>query len=226
MSEQEPSPPSEEPSPPSEIVPQADGGDVDDDSAITTTTGFAKVLPPATWKTPNPGVVTDVVTRWWATHDMIERLIYLKPAIDLMAANEQLGGHGLSNHNWVHLADMLKVMEPFKDAQLMLEGDKYVTSSIVLPAVGHVRKRLTTLSNQAGDSPSKTLATEMLDDFETRWGKANEPVLLAMFSVVRGTARLVFIQLSALLLSLILGSRGCSGLIREAGMQSRIMLSF
>ena len=39
------------------------------------------------------GIVNDVVTRWWSTYDMIERLLVLKPAINYMGAEGQLGGN-------------------------------------------------------------------------------------------------------------------------------------
>ena len=126
-------------------------------------------------------VVADVVTRWWATHAMITRLILLKPSINRMKEQNQLGKTVLEEVDWDILADIVKVLAPFKGAQKRLEGDKYVSSSWVAPAIGIVRTRLTDLANQPthpqnGDPPSKVLAKAMLSDFEDRWGKSTDPM--------------------------------------------------
>jgi len=68
------------------------------------------------------GVVDDVVTRWWSTFDMISRLLELRPAIDIMATEGQLGDMDpLSVNDWNHLRDISLVLKPFKEAQKHLE---------------------------------------------------------------------------------------------------------
>ena len=84
-------------------------------------------------------VITDVVTRWWSTYSMIDRLLELRPAINLMGTEGHLGDCPLLvNDDWSKLENMLKVLKPFKGAQKLLEGDSYVTSSWVPQAISHV----------------------------------------------------------------------------------------
>ena len=109
---------------------------------------------------------------------MIARLLELKPAIDLMAADNQLDSlDPLTQNDWDNLHNISLVLKPFKDAQKLLEGERYVSSSWVIQAVNHIRKRLKAMS--ADDQPetaSKVLAASLLDDFEASWRADNEPV--------------------------------------------------
>lgn len=117
------------------------------------------------------GVIDDVVTRWWSTYDMISRLIELKSAIDIMSTEGQLGTvDPLFIHDWAHLHDISLVLKPFKESQKLLEGDKYVTASLVAQALKFIKDKLKALSQ--GNQPenaSKALADRLIGDFETRW---------------------------------------------------------
>jgi hypothetical protein len=121
-------------------------------------------------------VVTDVCTRWWSTHAMIERLLHLKPAIDAMVADNQVGAYGLEQRDWAILKDVMQVLAPFKFCQKQLEGDKYVTCSWVLPAINICRKELSRHSVSEENSVSKTMSLQLLSDFEKCWGRMEDPL--------------------------------------------------
>jgi len=124
------------------------------------------------------GVVTDVVTRWWATFNMIARLLDLKLAIDALTAANELGScEPLTPADWANLHDIMEVLKPFKEAQKLLEGDKYVTASWVAQAVHHIRVKLTKLGDpEMPESASRTLAASLLVDFNVRWRNSGEAV--------------------------------------------------
>jgi hypothetical protein len=71
----------------------------------------------------NPlGMITDVVTRWWSTHDMVQRLIELKTSVNLLHVQNQLGKCvPLTLTDWANLKNLLKILKPFKDAQKFWE---------------------------------------------------------------------------------------------------------
>jgi len=118
-------------------------------------------------------VVTDVVTRWWATCDMIERVLVIKPAIKVMEEDRQFGNlERLEESDWNNLEITMLVLLPFKEGQELMEGSKCVTASLVAHAVKHIRERLTNLTCAEKDSVGKTLATCLLGDFECRWRTA------------------------------------------------------
>ena len=63
---------------------------------------------------------------------MCERLIHLQPALAAMALDNRLPESNLLNEmDWMTIMEVHKMLKPFKDSQELLEGDKYVTLSIL-----------------------------------------------------------------------------------------------
>jgi hypothetical protein len=78
------------------------------------------------------GMIVDVVTRWWSTYSMCERLIYLQPALAALAVDNKLPDYILLNEtDWKILRQVHQLLKPFKIAQKLLEGDKYVMLSLL-----------------------------------------------------------------------------------------------
>ena len=94
------------------------------------------------------GVKADVVTRWWSTHDMIERLLILKDPIKMMTAEGKLGAkdnknwESLIEDDWANLDLIMQLLKPFKEVQENLEGETYLTGSWVVHCVGEVMEDL------------------------------------------------------------------------------------
>jgi len=94
------------------------------------------------WVLPN-----DVKTQWWSTYTMLECHLELKPAIQDMFLHEfqnhelrnkatPLEAFELSKDDFQQLEDIVYVLAPFKVAQEALEGDRYITLSL-LPLLIH-----------------------------------------------------------------------------------------
>jgi hypothetical protein len=83
------------------------------------------------------GVVVDVVTQWWSTYSMCERLLYLQPALAAMAVDKNKLAYLilLNETDWKKIRQAHQLLKPFKDAQKLLEGDKYVTLSLLPIAI-------------------------------------------------------------------------------------------
>jgi zinc finger BED domain-containing protein 1 (E3 SUMO-protein ligase ZBED1) len=81
----------------------------------------------------NPvNVIQDVVTRWWSTYAMLERLKHLKIYIQMMVReNLLLPTINLSNEQWMIVEDVCAILVPFKNVQQIMEGEKYVTISLI-----------------------------------------------------------------------------------------------
>jgi hypothetical protein len=120
-------------------------------------------------------VVTDVVTRWWSTYSMIDRLLWLKVPISIMIVSNQCPV--LSNDDWKYLVEIRDVLHPFMKAQKMLEGEKYVTSSWVLETIQSLRRGLesatTALPSNKYDKVAHNLAKVLLKDLNCRWGESS-----------------------------------------------------
>ncbi|KAG7367552.1 hAT family C-terminal dimerization domain containing protein [Nitzschia inconspicua] len=132
------------------------------------------------------GVVAEIVTRWWSTLAMVERLLELKEPIDLMFVDSQLGDcQRLEGADWDNLKLVAELLKPFKEAQKMLEGDTYVTASMVPLAVKKLRGSLMSLASPENSTTSRPFAQALLRDFEDRWRKASEPTFVGV--VQQGT---------------------------------------
>lgn len=105
---------------------------------------------------------------------MCQRLLRLKPYIVLMQGEETnipLEYH-LNDGHWRIISDVVQILEPFMKAQKLLEGEKFVTISLVPPIIGKIRSNLMEATENDGHTPHvKTIARKMLLDFNTRWGQ-------------------------------------------------------
>ncbi len=117
---------------------------------------------------PNPPgtFVSDVVTCWWSTQAIVDCLLWMKPAIDVMAKDDQLGYAVLDAADWQNLKVVMQVLEPFKTAQMFLESDKYIPLSWALPAIKKCRVKLAKFATDQEESARKTLASNPRQDFE------------------------------------------------------------
>jgi zinc finger BED domain-containing protein 1 (E3 SUMO-protein ligase ZBED1) len=116
------------------------------------------------------GVVTDVVTRWWSTLDMLERMIKLKPFIVMLRAQGDLKDIAkMEDADWDNINEIAQVLRPFREAMNTMEGSKYVTASSVAATVKFIRKTLKAAAGDPHDTARKRIAKVLLDDFELRW---------------------------------------------------------
>ena len=127
-------------------------------------------------KTPL-AVIQDVVTRWWSTYSMCERLITIKLYIQLLLNKNPQIPH-LSETHWTIIEALVKVLEPFMHIQKVLEGQKYVNISLIPFLLSKARTYLdTTIAKYYAPDASQSileLLQKMRRDFIDRWG-SGEP---------------------------------------------------
>jgi len=132
--------------------------------------------------------IQDVTTRWWSTYSMCERLLRLRPYLLLMEAEGVLTKN-LTDQQWLIVKDTTALLEPFMCAQRLLEGECYVTVSMIAYIIWKVRSGLA----GAMESPQSTahvrrLATQMNNKFEEFWG-AGDPGTVATEHLTYGPRR-------------------------------------
>lgn len=118
---------------------------------------------------PHPQtVVADVATRWWSTYNMCNRLLQLKIYFHVMSEQHGLTLN-LNDAEWGELKLINDLLKPFMHIQRILEGEKYVTGSLVLLLISIARNNLKKMvalnSPLLGDQ-----AAALLSDFNSRWG--------------------------------------------------------
>ena len=132
----------------------------------------------------NPvNVVQDVVMRWWSTLAMLDRLFELRESLVLFAdrhsfpsaKSNEVAIRMLTRDEWESLNLLRTVLRPFKVAQQMLEGNKYVTSSWVPYIVYKVQDELTKMTDETkNNNPSvRSLASSMLVKFNEIFGNSS-----------------------------------------------------
>jgi hypothetical protein len=139
---------------------------------------------------PTLDLKADVVTRWWSTQTMLDRLSVLREALALYAlkqkfpANQQAPFEWLDDEEWDALEILKKLLEPLKFAQNLLEGQKYVTSFLVPYIVTIINIEMESVStffkaNSSIREIAEAMQSKMSDIFGT-------PETMFSATIVRG----------------------------------------
>mmetsp|Transcript_14268 Transcript_14268/g.23731 ORF Transcript_14268/g.23731 Transcript_14268/m.23731 type:complete len:167 (-) Transcript_14268:105-605(-) len=116
------------------------------------------------------GVIQDVTTRWWSTYQMTSRLCRLQHIIGQMA-QDNLIACNLTDEQWKILKQINDILEPFMATQKALEGEKYVTCSLIPYLVNHLRTSINeAIGRHTNNQPVLHLLNLMKTDFEVRFG--------------------------------------------------------
>jgi len=141
-------------------------------------------------------LLSDVKTRWWSTHTLLERVLCLKDALNYVFDNEfrfrnevstltTLESMRLTDEDFQSLHNVLYVLTPFKDAQKALEGEQYVNISLSPLAINNLHTSLLNCEasvDQETEGSLYQLIQTMIDDFNRRWGER----CIYLSSTVRG----------------------------------------
>ncbi len=118
--------------------------------------------------------IKDVVTRWWSTYSMIERLLRLKIYLAILEEKGDLTIN-LTEVQWNIVADLKALLKPFMIAQRLLEGQAYVTISLVPFMIYKIRKDLTfAVQDQNATRHVIAVGTKMLNKLNETFGTGAE----------------------------------------------------
>jgi hypothetical protein len=124
-----------------------------------------------------PVQVQDVTTRWWSTYTMCERLLRLKLYLNLMQDGGDLTCN-LTESQWCILSDLHILLRPFMIAQKLMEGEAYVTISLIPYMIYKIRKGLqSAIKKLTASHYVRSIATEMLVVFNTHFGQGEAGTL-------------------------------------------------
>ncbi len=80
-------------------------------------------------------ILQDVKTRWWSTYCMLKRLRFLQEAISHYIVDNPEVSDTLTAQEWKVFHQIKITLETMAFWQRVLEGDKYVTDSLVPVAI-------------------------------------------------------------------------------------------
>ncbi len=119
---------------------------------------------------PPKKMIQDVVTRWWSTFAAIDRAIYLKKAINGLCATGEVDCEKLSDNDWESLEQQQSVLYPMAFFQRVLEGESYVTGSMVPSAAFHIWRMLkASFDDTRKRDGVRALSKVLLDDLDSRF---------------------------------------------------------
>ena len=115
--------------------------------------------------------IQDVKTRWWSTYSMINRLLLLKPYISYLCSQPDVEVTNLNDAQWKLLGDIVIILEPFMLAQKLLEGETYVTLSLVVSIIEGLRKQLARAASNVDNSAYvQSMLSALTQSFTAEWG--------------------------------------------------------
>ena len=118
--------------------------------------------------------IQDVVTRWWSTYSMVERLLRLKMYFAILQEEGDLDSN-LTDQQWKIIADLKVLLQPFMIAQRLLEGESYVTVSLIPYIIYKIRKGLTSaINNEHSSEHVISTGRKMLQKFNETFGTGVE----------------------------------------------------
>lgn len=128
-------------------------------------------------------LIQDVVTRWWSTHASNERALHLQKAIKGLIATSQVTCEVLMEDEWRALGEIEAALRPLAFFQSVLEGESYVSGSLVPLAMFNIRRQLNDIVDDQGTMDGvRKLATALLDDFDIRFKPNKDDNNLLTFS--------------------------------------------
>jgi hypothetical protein len=174
---------------------------------ITHFTSSSQAMAKLLAKQTNPGrelkPIQDVTTRWWSTHSMVERLLRLKMYLAILEDEGELNCN-LTEQQWVVCSELQKLLEPFMIVQRLLEGQTYVTISLIPYVIFKLRKNLEELLNSPMSSNHvRAISQKMADKLVQIFGTGVEGTVAVAHLPEGRNRRPVGIQIHTLLASLL-----------------------
>jgi hypothetical protein len=107
---------------------------------------------------------------------MCERAVRLRIYVAAMVQEERLDAHkNLSDQQWKDIEQFLIILKPFMLAQRLLEGEKYVTISLVPTIIFHIRQQLIAASvNEDFSQHIRFITKSLLVSFNAQWGDGSD----------------------------------------------------
>ena len=117
-------------------------------------------------------ILQDVKTRWWSTYRMLKRLRFLREAIAHYFVDypEEADTVTITAQEWKICYQIEITLRTMGFWQRVLEGEKYVTGSLVPLAIYSIRQSfLQVIASEASEQAVKELTRILLNDFDRRY---------------------------------------------------------
>lgn len=126
-------------------------------------------------------LIQDVETRWNSEFDMMKRLLELRTALGAVLSFPNMP-KSISNDEWDIIEMYTEALGPFKEATVLMSGEKYPTLSSYIPIVKGLKKATEDFVNENAGKKCSNLGKKLLSAVKARFTDIceNEAFLLAM----------------------------------------------
>ena len=117
-------------------------------------------------------ILQDVKTRWWSTYRMLKRLRFLREAISHYFVDypEEADAVAITAQEWKIYYQIEITLKTMGFWQRVLEGEKYVTGTLVPLAIYTIRQSfLQVIASEASKQAVKELTRILLNDFDRQY---------------------------------------------------------
>jgi hypothetical protein len=115
----------------------------------------------------------DVPTRWWSSFDMCSTLDRLRGNIESLSQRNIIN-QNLTSSEWAIIEILSIILQPFYEVQKMLEGQNYITISMVPCLITMLRENIDQILVEFQGGPIHNAAEAMKSKFEEKWGSGQD----------------------------------------------------
>jgi hypothetical protein len=127
-------------------------------------------------------LIQEVSTRWNSTYYMIQRFLELQEIINQIVNRNTTAPIMTTARDSETLTEVLHLLQPLEAATKEISGQQYTTSSLIIPLIYNLQKRISNLAPQSDFG--KSLKSSPLFHCEKRFGSAEKVQLLAIATLL------------------------------------------
>ena len=127
---------------------------------------------------PSLTVIQECPTRWWSMLKMLMRIVKLWTSLASTIVQAERPDLMLSEYDIIDIKGIIALLQPFKQISETLEGEKYVTVSMIKSFIDKIQKHLQPMAHDT--SLIKKMKEPMLDKLLTR--HSGEAINIIKFS--------------------------------------------
>lgn len=113
--------------------------------------------------TSNVCPILDVPTRWNSTQAMLKTAIKQEKGLELLCENEpKLSSYKLTEHEWILVKGVQRILKMFKKVSDLLCGEKYATLPVVIVTLNLIVDKIEEETKRLNDKVDRSLTDEAL----------------------------------------------------------------
>ncbi|KAG8225184.1 hypothetical protein J437_LFUL001311 [Ladona fulva] len=124
----------------------------------------------------------EVATRWNSTLIMLRRLLEVKTSLTLALTCLPRSPPALTNGQWEILEDCIPLLNPLEELTTELSGDKYMTSSIIIPLIMGAQHLV--MNSKPATTVGKRLKEVLLENFSMRLSPYEKQVITSSATIL------------------------------------------